>query len=196
MDDGSPIERAGDPAPQRISCARGFRSHSAPHRIRVLIVNCYFDDESRQPSPRVRKIPKAMGPVYLAGAFAAERCDVRVHCEMFSGPLENPHLLAWPDLLVLTGLTTAFDRMLHLTAYARTLNESVVVVAGGPAIRSLPRYSKRFFDYPCTGDVEELCEVIREVFGAACVAEEMRPRFDLAYWIGRVGEMESSRNCN
>jgi hypothetical protein len=24
----------------------------------------------------------------------------------------------------------------------------------------------------------------------------MFPRFDLAYWIGRVGEMESSRNCN
>src|ERR1700674_460285 len=28
------------------------------------------------------------------------------------------------------------------------------------------------------------------------VAEEMSPRFDLAYWIGRVAEMESSRNCN
>jgi len=196
MDDSGPIDRAENRVAARISLARSSRSHATRHRKHVLIVNCYFDDDSREPRPRVRKLPKAMGPVYLAGAFDPEHCDIRVHCELYSGPLADPQLLAWPDMLVLTGLTTAFDRMLHLTAYARTLNKSVVVVAGGPAIRSLPRYSRRFFDYPCTGDVEQLREVIREVFGAACVAEEMRPRFDLAYWIGRVGEMESSRNCN
>jgi hopanoid C-2 methylase len=166
------------------------------HRKRILIVNCYFDDESRQPQARPRKLPKPMGPVYLAGAFAQARCDVRVYCEVSSGPLKDPALLGWPDMLVLTGLTTAFDRMLHLTAYARTLNEDVIIVAGGPAIRALPRHSKLFFDYACTGDIEQLRDVIAESFGQSYMAEEMFPRFDLAYWIDRVGEMESSRNCN
>jgi hopanoid C-2 methylase len=179
-----------------IESLRGSSARPAHPRKRVLIVNCYFDDERRQPQPRRRKLPKPMGAVYLAGAFARESCEVRVYCETYSGPLEDPGLLGWPDMLVLTGLTTAFDRMLHLTAYARTLNENVIVVAGGPAIRALPRYSKLFFNYPCTGDVEQLREVIGEALGRAYVAEEMFPRFDLAYWIGRVGEMESSRNCN
>ncbi len=169
---------------------------SVHRRKRILIVNCYFDDDRRQAQRCTRKLPKPMGPVYLAGAFAPEFCEVRVYCEMYSGPLEDPNLLAWPDMLVMTGLTTAFDRMLHLTAYARTLNKSVIVVAGGPAIRALPRYSELFFDYACTGDIEQLCEVIREAFGSSYVAEEMSPRFDLAYWTGRVAEMESSRNCN
>ena len=175
---------------------RGPSAPSVYRRKRILIVNCYFDDDRRQAQRCTRKLPKPMGPVYLAGAFAREFCEVRVYCEMFSGPLEDPRLLEWPDMLVMTGLTTAFDRMLHLTAYARTLNNSVVVVAGGPAIRTLPRYSELFFDYACTGDIEQLCEVIREAFGSPYVAEEMFPRFDLAYWIDRVGEMESSRNCN
>jgi hypothetical protein len=172
---------------------------SAPvalRRKRILIVNCYFDDDRRQAQRCTRKLPKPMGPVYLAGAFAREFCDVRVYCEMYSGPLEEPNLLEWPDMLVMTGLMTAFDRMLHLTAYARTLNKSVIVVAGGSAIRALPRYSELFFDYACTGDIEQLGEVIREAFGSPYVAEKMSPRFDLAYWIGRVAEMESSRNCN
>jgi radical SAM superfamily enzyme YgiQ (UPF0313 family) len=169
---------------------------AALRRKRILIVNCYFDDDTRKAQRFTRKLPKPMGPIYLAGAFAAELCEVRVYCEMFSGPLEEPNLLEWPDMLVMTGLTTAFDRMLHLTAYARTLNKSVIVVGGGPAIRALPRYSELFFDYACTGDIEQLCEVIREAFGSSYVAEEMSPRFDLAYWIDRVGEMESSRNCN
>jgi hopanoid C-2 methylase len=175
---------------------------SGPHacsqrlRKRILIVNCYFDNNSRQPRPRTNKLPKPMGTVYLAGAFSPHRCDVRLYCEMYSGPLDDPHVLAWPDMLVMTGLTTAFDRMLHLAAYARTLNKKVVVVAGGPAIRAFPRYSKLFFDHPCCGDVEELRDVTGAVFGEEFVAEEMFPRFDLAYWIGGVGELESSRNCN
>lgn len=137
-----------------------------------------------------------MAPVYLAGAFARERCDVRIHNEQFRGPLTDPNVLAWPDMLVLTGLTGSFDRMLHLTAYARTLNSRVVVAAGGPAIRALPTHASRFFDHPCTGDVEQLREVIGDALGADYVADEMLPRFDLADWIGRWRYMETSRYCN
>jgi hopanoid C-2 methylase len=159
------------------------------------VVNCYFDD-LRQDIPRTRKIPMAMAPVFLAGAFDRERCDVRLYNEVSSGALQNRDLLAWPDVLVLTGLTTAFDRMLHLTAYARTLNNKVVVVAGGPAIRAFPKYARQFFDYVCWGDVEELSDVAVDLFGADALAGEMNPRFDLAYWIRDVGHVESSRNCN
>ena len=106
-------------------------------------------------------------------------------------------LLAWPDLVVFTGLTASFDRMLQLTAYLRTLNPRVVTVAGGLAVRALPGYARRFFDYACTGDVEELREVIADALGPAYVADEMVPRYDLAGWIGRrMGYAESSRNCN
>lgn len=196
MQDRATAPTAAKAAPAKIAPLGASRFGSVRPRKCVLIVNCYFDDDSREPIPRARKLPKAMATVYLAGAFSRELCDVRVHCEMYSGPLLDPHLLAWPDLLVLTGLTTAFDRMLHLTAYARTLNKNVVVVAGGPAIRALPSRSKRFFDYSCSGDIEELREVIREVFGNPYLAGEMVPRFDLAHWIGLVGELETSRNCN
>ena len=137
-----------------------------------------------------------MGPAYLAGAFSRELCDVRLHCEMYSGPLEDPQLLGWPDMMVLTGLTTAFDRMLHLTAYARTKKKNVIVVAGGSPIRAFPRYSRRFFDYCCLGDIEEMSEVIADAFGKTYVAEEMLPRYDLAYWVGKIGHAESSRYCN
>jgi len=180
----------------RITPSIGIYGKSSSRRKRILIVNCYFDDDRRKAQHFTRKLPKPMGPIYLAGAFAADLCEARVYCEMFSGPLEDPSLLERLDMLVMTGLTTSFDRMLHLTAYARTLNNHVIVVAGGPAIRALPRYSQLFFDYACTGDIEQLCEVIREAWGPSYVAGEMSPRFDLAYWIDRVGEMESSRNCN
>lgn len=162
---------------------------------RILVVNCYFDD-SHRPLRRTLKVPQAMGPAYLAGALARERCEVRLYNELSSGPLEDPHLLAWPEILVLTSLTNGFDRMLHLTAYARSLNPAVVVVAGGPAVRALPHLAGRFFDYACQGDVEELREVITDVFGAGHAAEEIIPRFDLAYWMGRLGYLETSRNCN
>ena len=164
-------------------------------RKRVLIVNCYFDD-SRQPIRRTSKIPQAVGPIYLAGAFARELCDVSCFTEVASGPLEDEKLLSGIDMLVLTGLTNSFDRMLHLTAYARTKNPRVIVVAGGPPVRSLPILSRKFFDYSCMGDIEELCEVIKETFGAAYVAEEMLPRYDLAYWLGRIGYVETTRYCN
>jgi radical SAM superfamily enzyme YgiQ (UPF0313 family) len=162
---------------------------------RVLIVNCYFD-ETREPLAREGKVPQAMAPAYLAGAFAPHHCEIRLHSELFGGPLENEQLLAWPDMLVLTGLTTALDRMLHVTAYARSKNPRVIVVAGGPAVRSLPRFCRRFFDYCCLGDVEELREVIAEAFGASYAAEDMLPRYDLTPWMNIVGYVESSRNCN
>ena len=141
------------------------------------------------------KLPYAMGPVYLAGAFS-EACDVRLYNEVSDGPLEDAGLLGWPDMLVLTGLTNGFDRMLHLAAYARTRNPRVIVVAGGPPIRALPLLSRRYFDYACTGDIEELREVIREAWGATFAADEMLPRYDLASWIGSMGHAEASRACN
>ena len=128
-------------------------SGSTLPRRRVLIVNAYFDD-SRQPIHRTNKIPQAVGPIYLAGAFSRELCEVRCYTELASGPLEDEQLLAWPDMLVLTSLTNAFDRLLHLTAYARSKNPKVIVVAGGPAVRALPLLSQRFFDYSCLGDIE------------------------------------------
>lgn len=174
---------------QRISHSRN------PPRKRVLIVNCYFDD-SRQPLRRTTKVPQAVGPIYLAGAFDRQFCDVRCYTELASGPLENESLLSWPDMLVLTGLTNSFDRMLHLTAYARTKNPGVIVVAGGPPVRSLPLLAKKVFDYSCLGDIEELADVIAESFGREYVAHDMLPRYDLAYWLGRIGYVETTRYCN
>jgi len=162
---------------------------------RVLIVNCYFD-ETRRALQLSNKMPQAMGPAFLAGALSPELCEIRLYDEVSGGPLEDPDLLAWPDMLVLTGLTVAFDRMLHLTAYARTRNPRVIVVAGGPAVRALPRLSGEYFDYVCLGDVEELRDVAREAFGPAFVADQMIPRFDLASWITWLGYVESSRYCN
>ena len=162
---------------------------------RVLIVNCYFDD-SRQPIKRTTKVPQAVGPIYLAGAFARELCEVVCYTEVASGPLEDERLLSGLDMIVLTGLTNGFDRMLHLTAYARTKNPKVIVVAGGPPVRALPILSRKFFDYTCLGDIEELAEVIRETFGPEYVADVMLPRYDLAYWLGRIGYVETTRYCN
>lgn len=167
---------------------------SAPAQKRVLIVNCYFDD-CRGSVRRPRKLPYAMGPVYLAGAFSS-LCDIRLYNEVASGPLEDEQLLGWPDMLVLTGLTNGFDRMLHLTAYARTRNPRVVVVAGGPPIRALPALSRHVFDYACTGDIEQLRDVIAEAFGRVFTSDEMMPRYDLAYWMGTMGHVEASRACN
>ncbi|MFQ5753063.1 MAG: B12-binding domain-containing radical SAM protein, partial [bacterium] len=165
------------------------------NRKRVLIVNCYFD-YTRLSVPRPFKSPQAMAPVYLAGAFSDELVDIRLYNEQSSGPLEDENLLSWPDMLVLTGLTSAFDRMLHLTAYARTKNTNVIVVAGGSPIRAIPNYSQRFFDYCCCGDIEQMNEVITDAFGEDYVAREMLPRYDLAYWTRRFGYIETSRNCN
>ncbi len=182
-------------APEEAKLANKKWMTFTPPKKRVLIVNCYFD-ESRQSVPRPLKMPQALGPVYLAGAFNPRFCDIRLYNEVDSGPLLNEQLFAWADMLVLTGLTNSFDRMLHLTAYARSRNPEAIVVAGGPAIRALPLLAKKFFDYCCVGDVEEIQEVILDAFGADYLSEEMIPRFDLGYWLRFLNFAETTRNCN
>lgn len=164
---------------------------------KILIVNCFFPDE-RQPIKRTNQVPNAVAPVLLAGYFSSENCEVKLYNEVNSGFLEiyHPELFNWPDMLVLSGLTAAFDRLLHVTAYARTANPSVIVAAGGHGVRALPTYARQFFDYACLGDVEEIADVIREALGPDYVADTFNPRYDLAYWIKRLGYAESSRNCN
>ena len=162
---------------------------------RVLIVNTFFDPFRRTKGSPYR-VPRAMGPVYLASAFSPARCEVRLYSEQYSGPLEGVDLLGWADMLVLTGLTASFDRMLHLTAYARALKKGVIVVAGGPSVRALPRRAQRFFDYACLGDIEQLQAIIRETLGADYVAEQPFPRFDLIPQGRILAFVESSRYCN
>jgi hypothetical protein len=167
---------------------------------RILIVNCYFD-ELRANIRRKTKFPQSMTAAFLAGVFSPEQCEIKLYDEVYSGPLEDERILTFPDMLVLTGLHAAFDRMLHITAYVKTKNKQAMVVAGGPAIRALPQYSKNFFDYCCTGDVEQLGDVIEDAFGKAYVSETFLekgwviPRFDLAYWMNFMSYVESSRNC-
>jgi radical SAM superfamily enzyme YgiQ (UPF0313 family) len=164
-------------------------------RKRILIVNGYLD-ETRRLRGRPHFVPQSVGPAYLAGAFNPELAEIRLYNELASGPLMDEDLLGWPDMLVLTSMTSGYDRMRHLAAYVRTKAPKCVVVAGGPAVRALPELSRRFFDHCCSGDIEELQSVVREVFGADYVAESMDPRFDLVDWTWRLGYVESSRNCN
>lgn len=167
----------------------------SPGRKRALIVNCYAD-ETRRSVARAGKVPQTIGPLFLAGALAMDRWEIRIHNEHSDGPLEDPDLLGWPDLLVLTGLTTSLDRMRHVTAYARTRNPRVRVVGGGHVARAFPRYCATFMDVVCQGDVEELRTVVTDLFGSGTAAERLDPRFDLAHWIGRIGYAESTRYCN
>jgi hopanoid C-2 methylase len=183
-----------------MSCGDCEKIPGMPDKKRILIVNCYFD-ELRIPMRRKLKFPQPITPAFLAGAFSRKRCDIKLYDEIYSGPLEDERILAFPDMLVLTGLNAAFDRMLHITAYVKTKNKKAVVVAGGPAIRAIPRYAGGFFDYCCTGDVEQLSDVIHDAFGPAYVSEVFKdkgwviPRFDLAYWTNMISYVESSRNC-
>jgi len=166
-------------------------------RKKVLIVNCYFD-EMRASVSRSFKLPQSMAPVYLAGVLNPETCDLRLWNEQSSGHLTDRALLAWPDVLVLSGMTNAFDRMLQLTACVKTLNPAAVTIAGGSAIRALPVLAASYFDEVCIGDVEALREAIRSAIGSSYVGETFEPRFDLADWVrkSRFGYAESSRNCN
>jgi radical SAM superfamily enzyme YgiQ (UPF0313 family) len=162
---------------------------------KILIVTCRFD-EDRNGGARPWRVPQAMAAAYLAGGFNPKLCDIRVYSELYSGPLVDLDLLRWPDMLVLSGLQVDFDRFLHLTAYARTLNPKVIVVAGGSLVEVLPVFSRNFFDYCCRGPVEEIHGVIRDALGADHVSEEFTPRYDLAYWSKGLGLVESSRYCN
>ena len=163
---------------------------------RALIVNCYAD-ETRQRVARRHKIPMALGPAFLAAGLNPDAWQIRLHNEQSDGALEDRQLLAWPDLVVLTGLTTALDRMRHVTAYVRTLAPRALVVGGGHAVRAFPRFCGSFLDVACLGDVEELRDVVAGLFGARYASEDSVPRFDLAHWThGTVGYAESSRYCN
>ena len=162
---------------------------------KILTVTLHFD-EIHLPVKRKYKVPQGMGAAFLAGAFSPVHCQIKTYSEIYSGPLQDEQLLGWPDMIVLTGVSNCLDRMLHLSAYARTNNSKVIVVAGGPPIRNFPNFTKPFFDYCCTGDIEQLQDVVRDAFGAAYVADEMIPRLDLAHWTGIHGHVETSRYCN
>ena len=164
---------------------------------KILIINLYFP-EMREPIKRRNEVPDALAPVLLGGFFSEEHCEVKLYNEVHSGFVEvfKPELLSWPDMIVMTGLTATFDRLLQVSAYAKTANPAVITVAGGHAVRCLPHYSEHFFDYSCTGDVEQIKDVIRDTFGPSYISAEFRPRYDLAYWIKRLGYAESTRNCN
>jgi radical SAM superfamily enzyme YgiQ (UPF0313 family) len=162
---------------------------------RVLVVIAHFDD-TRNPNGRSNFIPQGLGHAFLAGAFNRETMEVRLYSEFHSGPLKDERTFAWPDMLVLTGVTSAFDRMRQLAAYARTKAPACVIVAGGPAVRNLAVSSAAIFDYACQGDIEALLEIARDVFGQDAVADRMRPRFDLLTWKSAVNYVESSRYCN
>jgi radical SAM superfamily enzyme YgiQ (UPF0313 family) len=163
---------------------------------RALIVNCYAD-ETRRRVARFAKIPQPLAPAFLAGGFNPQLWELRLYNELSDGPLEDARLLAWPDLVVLTGLVTSLDRMRHVTAYVRTLQPKAIVVGGGHAVRAFPRFCRTFLDVVCLGDVEEIRGVIAGLFGEQYAAEESVPRFDLAHWAGgTVGYAETSRYCN
>ncbi|HSM19610.1 MAG TPA: radical SAM protein [Hyphomicrobiales bacterium] len=164
-------------------------------RKNVLIVNAFFD-EYRRMGGSPHRVPRSMGPIYLAGAFEPNRCEVRIHNEQYSGVLDDLDLIAWADMLVLTGVTTSYDRMRQLSAYARALHTGVTVVAGGPPVRALPKLSERYFDYVCLGDIEELRDIAAEAFGPEYAAADMFPRYDLMNPSRLLGYVESSRNCN
>jgi len=134
---------------------------------KILIINCYFP-EVRESIRRSNEVPDTAAPVLLAGFFDSNHCEVKLYNEVNSGHVEvyNPKLLQWPDMVVMTGLSAAFDRLLHVSAYIKSYNPYAITVAGGHGVRSLPTYASKFFDYTCLGNVEEVSEVIRDAFGA------------------------------
>src|ERR1051326_192883 len=163
-----------------------YASKSA--KKRVLVVNVYLP-ETREPVRLTREVPNTLAPVFLAGAFAPDTCDIRIWNEVSSGFLElfEPSLIQWPDMVVFTGLVASFDRMKHLAAYLRTANPNVVLVAGGQGIRAFRRYARPFFDYVCVGDAA----------GApAGVRADTPGGSDPADWRGGTDSAEASRNCN
>ena len=79
---------------------------------KILIINCYFP-EMREAIKRRNEVPDALAPVLLAGYFSREHCEIKLYNEVHSGFVEvfSPELLDWPDMVVMTGLTAAFDRL-------------------------------------------------------------------------------------
>ena len=162
---------------------------------RILIVNCYSDNHcSARGNPWV--VPQSIAPAVLAGMLDPPRVDIRLACEFRDGPFEDLGALQWAELLVLTGLNPAFDRMKQVTAYARAVNPGIVVAMGGPLARMLPNLSRRYFDFVCGDDVEQMVSVVDEVFGPGHAAEAPVPRHDLSPGSRIIGYAEASRNCN
>lgn len=162
---------------------------------RVLIVNCFSDNHhGARGSPLI--VPQPMIAAVLAGQMQREKVAVEIYCEFFQGPFKKLDALRNFDLLVLTGLNPAFDRMKQLAAYARTLNPRIAVAMGGSVARVLPNLCRRYFDYVCTGDVESIRDVLDDVFGPGHAADNPLPRYDLTKWLKWIGFAESSRNCN
>lgn len=168
---------------------------TSSRRPRVMIVNAYVDPW-RSAAPMKLFIPRAMAPYYLAGRLEGARVDLKIHDECFHGALLTPKSFHWPDLVILTGLTAAFDRARQLAAYFRNANAEVAVAIGGPIARALPELCGKVFDHVLEGDVEDLDPFIEEVLGEDYLASDPAPRFDLAGWSFGLGFVETTRNCN
>lgn len=162
---------------------------------RVLIVNAYFDPW-RSSTPTRWFVPRAMAPCYLAGHFNRDRVEVKIWDEVFNGSMLDTRLFAWPELVVFTGLTAAFDRAHQLSAYFRHANPEVITAIGGPIPRALPALCAEVFDYVCQGDVEDIEQVVRDVFDGDCISDDPAPRYDLATPTMGLGYLETTKNCN
>lgn len=167
----------------------------AGRKSRILIVNAYFDPW-RSATPTRLFVPRAMAPYYLAGYFNPALAEVRVWDEVYHGALLDRRQFEWPDMVVFTGLTAAFDRARQLLAYCRHFNPNVVGVIGGPIARALPAICDRVFDYSCQGDVEEIAEVIEAVLSRGHVSDATAPRFDLTSPSMGIAYLETTKNCN
>lgn len=168
---------------------------SLSHRSKVLIINAYFDPW-RSATPTRLFIPRAMAPYYLAGHFNPNCVEVRVYDEVHHGALLNRGLLAWPDVVIFTGLTNAFDRARQLSAYIRHERPNSIHIIGGPIARALPQLCQRMFDYVLLGDVEEIESAIDDILGTDHRAETVYPRYDLLGYSFGLGYVETTRNCN
>lgn len=173
----------------------GERGRRSPGRPRILVLNCYSDNHAHaRGSPLI--VPQSIAPATLAGMLDAEQVELRLACEFRDGPFSDREALAAAELLVLTGLNPSFDRMKQVTALARTVNPRIAVAMGGPLARVLPRLSRRYFDYVCEADVEQIVDVVDALFGPGHAAADPLPRYDLMPGKRIVGYAESSRNCN
>lgn len=170
----------------------GFASGGRP---RVLIVNAYLDPWLSA-TPTKLFVPRAMAPFHLAGFFDPDRVDVRVHDEVYHGALMARKHFAWPDLVIISGLTAMFDRARQLAAYFRHCQPQVITLIGGPMARCFPGLSAQVFDVVCQGDVGDIPEVIEDVLGGDYRAAEPAPRFDLAGNSFGLGFVETSEYCN
>ena len=161
----------------------------------ILIINCFNDNNVVRRGCR-HSVPQQMTTIALAGTLDRGQLNISTHCEFHSGTYTSYQQFAVIDMLVLTGLNTSFDRMKQLTAYAKTMNPSIVVVMGGPVARTLPQHASKFFDEVSEGDVEALVDIVNDVFCGDFAASEDAPRYDLAPWSKLIGYAETSRNCN